>query len=720
MDFFNNCMKNKPDSLRFWQDYLIFSKQYNREEQSAVFYEKWDELLPKLLNLNKSEEFSSYQSEDFMSNQVEESLLDQYHLLPFYEHLFYFLMQDYERYGCFQIEKLFYTLELSTFRTFMVKNIIRSPHFNIRFVTKNRKLCIILQDYLKAMFMFNNPMFKKIIRESIITRNNIDSMFRDYNVAKFRAYNVLMIEDYKFECNKESHQNYNKDHLCDELIYARLESWEYSRFVKNNALPEIYSLDTKINKLYTLVFNTEIDWSTRFPLSVISDEENNKILKCLIHYDLEQFYNLCKFSNIVPNYEIQQELKKIFQNFTFLPLIPQLERCELAYKIIEMLQFKPKSLSKLTIEAESILNDYKFKSLEEFERVFSLCVCLENRDPFISLTTIIQKHVFKFSDNPLNFLAKYKKYWTDHIEYITIDHLSKFAKNSDEVEFQDFIHFVMVICGKDDEINRNIPSIFYSFEFIYRLEYRFFEKYYNWGYHHWIDTIANLYPSFMGTLCKNTLCTIKTDAKRFKFVINSFPRLAVSLAFEQVEFFNHYNVYELVGYCRKYNEKCLLNLIRNHVYLSNLKKECHKIFESSQNKIKSFFNFISTIPYACRVFSLFLYTIEEDRLKTFISNIKNGWTYNYNVCDFLIKFPILHHLLDLPDQVLERSDSQCYICLELCLKPLRLECNHKFCEYCIMYLLTINPESKCPTCRANINTLAFDENDCFFKFSEKI
>lgn len=616
MNFFNNCMKSKPDSIEYWQDFTIFSIYYTEPEKFSIIDGKWDELLPKLTN------FTSFHT-------TEEQLLNSYRLLPFHKLLLAFL--DY-------------------------KNNLWSEKL------RNK--------------------FHKLPKSSLL------------DMEKYELYRII------FECNSDF-------------------------------------LD------YTSVYKT---------FDNFTDEEKIKILKCLIHYDLKKFFDfslildekqLNKHEEIeskkeieaestlistpykkfeieltMNNVEIYQELLKVIQEFTFLPLIPQIERCILIHEIMSFMKPKPESprlITRLMINfIANMLKNYKFESMEEFERIFELCVNLQKYE--IDVINLFEREIFKLTDNPLEFLQKKDRDWTEYLEYISIDHLSEFAKHSDDYVFKDFIINLMMFYEDNDELEFKIPSIFYSFKFVYRLQFRFYSKYYDLGYCKWIDEITSLYPRFIENLCIYTLPTIK-EVSEFKCAINAFPRSAISKAFEKIESFVCKNIYVLVKYCKEYNEQRLISLINNQTYMENLKDVCIKEFQDflKSFSIKPFLRFISTMPYACRMFSISLFSINDSYLYSFIMKTKSSWTYDYDVYKFLAMFPRLHHLINYS---LKRSELKCGFCSEFSIQPLKLECGHIFCECCIMRLLACD-EQKCHVCHSII-TILLNQDDFMYEFPETI
>lgn len=401
-------------------------------------------------------------------------------------------------------------------------------------------------------------------------------------------------------------------------------------------------------------------------------------------------------------------------------IIPPIPRCILIPKIVDLIETKPPLNEQKIKMIEEMLREYKMNSMKEFNQIFSLCKNLQETSG-INILGLFEKQIFKLSTNPINFLLKHNRFCIDYIKCISNKHLINFANHSRYLHYKNFIISIMKHCQENDEIEYKLPSFFYSLEFIYRLEYCVYGKHYNLGYCRWIDTLMGLHPLFFEKIC---VSVCKLYLPNLKEVLKDFPRTMISKAFEQIETFFCSNLYELVECCKEYNEKCLPNLSCNHSYISDLKEICKKEFNDfyESSNIKQLLNFFSNIPYACIIFSSLLYPMENEQLECFISQIKKEWTYNYNVYKFLTIFPKLHPLLNMPEILenqLKQSNFECYICLEPCVKPLQLECNHIFCEFCIIHLITFGLNQNCPVCRTNI-TIRLNQTDCLYKFPESI
>lgn len=668
MNFFINCLKNKPDSIKYWQDFTIFSKQYTLSEKFSIFDEKWEEILPKLISFDKTEE----------------QLLDTYRLAPFHKLIFQFLEKDYEL-GSRKIERMFQSSEVSMFQNYMAGNILRR-NFDLNYVEKHKIFCISILNYLKTRF--NNG-------------------------------KILLL-----------------DSISSEFVYFELQ--RYSTFaIQSRILPKSTIMDMKKHELYSEIFERESEdhsnhcYSPVFKLfDTISDKKKTKILKCLIHYDLKKFFDFSLMldkANLeiygtsteltVNKNEIQQELLSVIQDFTFLPLVPLIGRYILFHQIASLMNSKPKPFTLMIKTIINTLKGYKIESMKEFESIFWICKDFQKHVE-IDLIKLFEFNIFKLSDNPIEFLLKSNRRWEEYLEYISIDNLSKFADNSEELRFQEFIIDLMILCEENDEVEYKIPSIFYSFNLISRLQFSIYSKYYGLGYCKWVNEIMRLYPDFFENLCIETLCTIK-EVSEFKCAINVFTRTAISRAFEKIEFFVCENIDVLVKYCKEYNEQCLHDLIFNRTYITNLKIACTQEFEEyfERDTMKPFLRFISTMPYACKMFSFSLYDVDEKYLDLFILKTKVLWIYNYDVYKFLSIFPRLHPLIDLKSN--NRIDLECSICLDSCLEPLLLDCNHIFCESCVFKWLIYGSNRACPICRKNI-TIRLNETDCLYKFPENI
>ena len=51
----------------------------------------------------------------------------------------------------------------------------------------------------------------------------------------------------------------------------------------------------------------------------------------------------------------------------------------------------------------------------------------------------------------------------------------------------------------------------------------------------------------------------------------------------------------------------------------------------------------------------------------------------------------------------DMEDTECAVCLQPCLQPVRLSCNHIFCFLCIKGVTINHSQTKCPMCRGNIS-----------------
>ena len=51
----------------------------------------------------------------------------------------------------------------------------------------------------------------------------------------------------------------------------------------------------------------------------------------------------------------------------------------------------------------------------------------------------------------------------------------------------------------------------------------------------------------------------------------------------------------------------------------------------------------------------------------------------------------------------DTEDKECAVCLQSCLQPVRLSCNHIFCFLCIKGVTINHSQTKCPICRGNIS-----------------
>ena len=66
----------------------------------------------------------------------------------------------------------------------------------------------------------------------------------------------------------------------------------------------------------------------------------------------------------------------------------------------------------------------------------------------------------------------------------------------------------------------------------------------------------------------------------------------------------------------------------------------------------------------------------------------------------------------------DTEDRECAVCLQSCLQPVRLSCNHIFCFLCIKGVTINHSQTKCPICRGNISKEDLT-NPCVIPVSNK-